>query len=283
MTLEPVPQFLAVECPEPETQVTHTDCLTRWLNVHSDSLPLHLEIINPLGVRRAITWCDAPVFAPDPVVQMATVDVVEMADGTTCVLSHHIDSSLDVLRLLPDELCPISKVVTGVTKGVDRIVTPEIGQFVRNILSLSPAMPAFWTAPAAKDHHTYRGGLALHSLEVMEKVFHFLESGKYRPDRWSTVEQDMAIAYGLLHDFGRCASYLPDGSLCERSRVLGHQMLSYELMYGPLQTLERTRPDMADVMRKLISGTFHTADSRDFRIRDIGAFVTSADTQSRSS
>ena len=61
----------------------------------------------------------------------------------------------------------------------------------------------FWTAPASKGHHlAKKGGLAVHSVNVTERLLALTEEQKIE---WSRPESPYIV--GMLHDLVKCKCY----------------------------------------------------------------------------
>ena len=85
----------------------------------------------------------------------------------------------------------------------------------------------FGVAPAAiRNHHAYRFGLLEHSLVVAEAAADV-------SSRFDTVDRDLVVTGGLLHDIGKTRTYTSDGLVLQMTDagrlhgeiVLGHQIV----------------------------------------------------------
>ncbi|MFP4599943.1 MAG: 3'-5' exoribonuclease YhaM family protein [Persicimonas sp.] len=74
----------------------------------------------------------------------------------------------------------------------------EVGDVVRCIFADDEIREAFLVAPAAtKNHHTYRGGLADHTISMARLA------DKVATHYGEDVDQDLLLAGALLHDLGK--------------------------------------------------------------------------------
>lgn len=114
---------------------------------------------------------------------------------------------------------------------VSKITDASMQSFTR--LVLSKFADEFFIAPAAVGvHHNYQGGLAHHSLEVVEYAERVAESSNYN------LNKDLVIMGALLHDIGKTKCYCiknfaPSMTVCGKLNdhiVVGVGML-YRLMY----------------------------------------------------
>ena len=67
------------------------------------------------------------------------------------------------------------------------------------------------------------------------------------------MQRDFAIAFGLLHDYGKVWAY-EGGQLTEIANRLGHEQIGYEKLLPGLLRLREAWPDGGLVMQSLLSG-----------------------------
>ncbi|MBN1431710.1 MAG: HD domain-containing protein [Methanomicrobiaceae archaeon] len=94
----------------------------------------------------------------------------------------------------------IGKIRAGITSCILKIEDPSIRDFVGSIIGDADG---FFEKPAArKKHHAFRGGLALHTLEVAGIAL-------TNRDRIESIsfDRDILIAGAVLHDIGKCRSF----------------------------------------------------------------------------
>jgi hypothetical protein len=105
------------------------------------------------------------------------------------------DPFSDGLTHLPDIICPVTDVVLRIKALIAGINTAPLHAFVRNVFQRRDISNSFWIMPASgRDHHSYPGGLAVHSQEVADDL-----SGHFG---LSDLELDLGIAGAILHDIG---------------------------------------------------------------------------------
>ena len=96
--------------------------------------------------------------------------------------------------------CDIERIRAGITSYILKIEDPSIRDFTGSVIGTADG---FFEKPAArKKHHAFRGGLALHTLEVTEIAAAV-------PDKIGSVsfDRDILIAGAILHDIGKCRSF----------------------------------------------------------------------------
>ncbi len=93
---------------------------------------------------------------------------------------------------------------------------------------------AFLRAPGGKSiHHSYLGGLADHTLEVVRFA---LAAGDY----YSPLDKDLLCCGALLHDVGKLEEYRWDWTIdyTDRGRLIGHPVLGYEFVAQAIARIE---------------------------------------------
>lgn len=157
------------------------------------------------------------------------------------------DPFSDGLTHLPDIICPVTDVVLRIKALIAGINTAPLHAFVRNVFQRRDISNSFWIMPASgRDHHSYPGGLAVHSQEVADDL-----SGHFG---LSDLELDLGIAGAILHDIGKVWSYTEDMFPNAASLAMGHELVGLCRLEPELARLERAWPDGAYVMRCLLSG-----------------------------
>lgn len=157
------------------------------------------------------------------------------------------DPFSDGLMHLPDDVCPVEGVALRIKALIAGIKAAPLRTFVRNVFRRRDVLNAFWIMPASgRDHHSYPGGLAVHSQEVADDLS--VHRGL------SDVELDLGIAGALLHDIGKIWSYTDDMFPNAASLAMGHELVGLCRLEPELARLERAWPDGAYVMRCLLNG-----------------------------
>jgi len=235
-----------------------------------------VTLVTSDSVHPVTCWTSEPFLADPDKIFKVQATVFASASGTLHLLSFQQDDAIHPLEVTPERFCPVPGLVTDVYGLVEAIRTPELHQFVRDVFSLRAVFRRFWRASTEEQHLSWAGGLASHAADVAEVVALQMPSYFHWGKDFSQIECDLGIVTGLLHDIGKTASYDINGSLTERATVLGHQLLGVELLRGPLDTLRRSRPDLADAITVLLLS--RTPGARDpYDLEAIMNFVSSAD------
>lgn len=147
-------------------------------------------------------WLDLALEGP---LTPWTLQLAHADEGTRLpiLLGLEEDPFSDGLTHLPDVICPVADVALRTKALVAGIKTAPLHAFVRNVFQRRDVLDTFWIMPASgRDHHSYPGGLAVHSQEVADDLSVHLGL--------SDLELDLGIAGALLHDIGKVWSYTDD-------------------------------------------------------------------------
>lgn len=211
-----------------------------------------LSLVSAQGRFEAWTWIhDLPMPGPDDPVTVGSVCTLALgaAEASALVLTRFLPS-LDehALRFVSPLACPVAGEVSAIRRMVSSMSNEDLRRFVTEALSITTAFHWYWTCPASlAHHHAYPGGLARHSREVAERAARAVGD--------KSVQRDYAIAYGLLHDYGKLWSY-EDGHLTRIAQRLGHEHLGFEKLMAPLHRLRDRWEEGGYVMQSLLSGNW---------------------------
>lgn len=157
------------------------------------------------------------------------------------------DPLADALFYFPDNVCPIPGLVQKLKNLVEPINTRPLRTFTISVFQRRDVFEAFWNMPASlRDHHSFPGGLAAHSLEVASDVAS--HAGL------TELEYELGVVGALLHDIGKVWSYTGDMFPNAAGMAMGHELVGLSRLEPQLQKLELEWPDGAYVMRSLLSG-----------------------------
>jgi len=232
-------------------------------------------------VYPALTWLHLNILQqnnPDHVIH-GNVDACEVktSNSTQMLILTKItarpDNYTNAMPYLHTHASPISGEVNSVRKLIATISNCAIRRFVNEAFTYRDAFEYFWTCPASLNHHhAHPGGLAEHSRDVAERAAHAMFD--------EPMQRDFAIAYGLLHDFGKIWSY-EDGALTEMARRLGHEQIGYEKLLPAILRLRQCEPDCGIVLQSLLSGEWKRDGKRP--IQAVGNLIRTLDQMSTDS
>ncbi|KXK09944.1 MAG: HD domain-containing protein [Candidatus Dojkabacteria bacterium] len=110
---------------------------------------------------------------------------------------------------------------------IDSIQKPNIKKFLEKFFGDQDFCVRFKTAPAAEEiHHSFRGGLLEHVLEMLAIIDSFK---KFYPE----ADYDIAKAGAILHDVGKLEEMKVEGTVVQRTKagsLLGHIPLGFEMV-----------------------------------------------------
>lgn len=157
----------------------------------------------------------------------------EDGDEPPVVTAADYDPEFDApLLMLPPEISPVDRLVESTAGLIHDIDSPPLKRMVERILLRRDVAAKYWTMPAsARHHHSFPGGLALHSFEVAMDL-----AGQ---GQLEAHERDLCVAAGFLHDIGKTWAYTNDMFPTSEARAVGHDLLGLARVHTELERLER--------------------------------------------
>jgi len=160
---------------------------------------------------------------------------------------------VDWARFLPTTPCDIEAMADEVIVLIKGLPDKAIERLLMSVVKDQPLWKAFTTAPAAKSmHHAYIGGLLEHSLGICRLA-----------DRvcvlYPSINRSLLIAGAILHDLGKVREFsfaVPPFDYSDQGRLLGHMVISLEILHEKLATLPDF-PERTAVMIKHLVISHH--------------------------
>lgn len=146
------------------------------------------------------------------------------------------------LLQLPASLCrdPIS--LGRIIRLIDSIGMEELRTFVSDVILQPDVALKFLTCPASlKYHHNYPGGLLDHSIEVASNF------AATKPEK--SIQYDLAVVAGLLHDIGKTRTLTSDLTLTDVGIMAEHDSLTLEVCATALARLSQINTWAANQLR----------------------------------
>lgn len=110
---------------------------------------------------------------------------------------------------------------------IEKVENKEIKKYLDSLFSDEDFAMKYKTMPAAEYvHHSFRGGLIEHVVEMLDLM---QPLRKYYPE----ADYDMITLGVILHDVGKLQELFVDGTVVQRSKVgylIGHIALGFELI-----------------------------------------------------
>lgn len=127
---------------------------------------------------------------------------------------------------------------------IDRLTVPCLRTCLSNVFAQPRlSVPFVQVAASHNHHHSYSGGLLLHSVECAEWVEQ-IASITLNPK-----ETALAITAALLHDFGKIDTMNESGF----AQMVTHEVLTLTLLEPYLATLQAQWPQGAYALRQMLS------------------------------
>jgi 3'-5' exoribonuclease len=214
---------------------------------------LAMRIADMSGVLKVYVWQDRCKGHPESVNQMDCVRLHGelryfhdkwIADAVDLeVLTTPID---DPVRLLPADCCPLPNGLERLRTLVESITIEELRDFALVALSNDSLVLPFVKVPASLNHHHNEpDGLLAHSLECAEQLGSFSQFPQY--------VRELGIIAALFHDLGKTRTMTQDMTRTMTGYLLDHDVLTLELLSGPLTVLDMKWPDGGLALRYLLS------------------------------
>jgi len=198
-----------------------------------------LEFSDRSGSIEGIAWdntveCLSTINVGDIVFISGNVN--EYNDRLQIVVSsaHRIsDEDVEPRDFLPQSEADIDRVMAEIDTFRKRIKNRFLAKLLALFFEDDAFVNDFSTAPAAKRvHHAYIGGLAVHTLHVLQ----LMENVK---KVYPSINTDLLITAGILHDVGKIDeySYLKKIDVTTAGRMLGHIMIGYKAVADKIATI----------------------------------------------
>ncbi len=144
------------------------------------------------------------------------------------------DDDVDPRDFLPQSEADIDRVMVEIDTFRARIKNRFLAELLALFFEDEVFVKNFRTAPAAKRvHHAYIGGLAVHTLHVLQLLEHMEQV-------YPTINSDLLITAGILHDVGKIDEYSYSKKLdvTTAGRMLGHIMIGYRVVADKIATIQ---------------------------------------------
>lgn len=152
----------------------------------------------------------------------------------------------DIIRLIPQGLCPLPWLLSFLEAIVERIQVPALKAFVLATLSDDTIAFPFVACPASFSyHHNYPGGLLRHSIECAQMVERYREFPAYR--------RDLGVVAALFHDIGKILTMTPQMRLTSLGATMDHDKLTLEVLAPHLRRLDAIWPGGGIDLRYLMT------------------------------
>lgn len=193
-------------------------------------------------------------------------------DGLLTVVGARCDDSLDPLSLIPPSACRLPGVVAEFLGLVASIQTLPLRNIIRDVFEISDVFENFWVAPAAPNHHHWKGGLAYHTLEVARALNATADRPRGGGEPLSTIERDLTLVTALLHDVAECVDGGEPSTPAVEARRHNCGLRRPELVKPALGKLFRSDRELGNALLELWCPTLE-AEPDAFRVHAMRELV----------
>jgi 3'-5' exoribonuclease len=129
-----------------------------------------------------------------------------------------------------------------------KVQNPHLTRLLQHFITDRSFSRQMKEAPAAKSmHHAYLGGLLEHTVSVTRLLERLC-------DHYPTLDRDLLITAGILHDVGKIEELAHDTALdyTDAGRLLGHVVLGAQRVVEKISQIRGFPPGLALVLQHLI-------------------------------
>lgn len=150
------------------------------------------------------------------------------------------------LSVLPRSVCPFGNTLDVLFFLVNRISHNLLRDFVRDVLLQTDVGVSYLSCPASLDsHHSYEGGLLVHSLETAWQILNIEEL--------TETEREITVVAALLCNVGKVISLQPDLRKLDASILSDNNDSTIKVCKKPLKKLGNSAPKLAERVRNALS------------------------------
>lgn len=218
---------------------------------------LELELADTTGTMLARVWSDSPALknhfeAPGFVKVRGTVvsyrgELQLKVDNCRAVRPADREEGFDEEALIPTSSVPPEELLARIRSLLDQELSrPELRMLVAEALEKHGTTLA--THPAAKSiHHAYRGGLAEHTLSMLELALKVAE-------HYQELDRELLLVGVLFHDLGKTLELEPSPiqEYTAVGRLVGHIVLGRDLLREAASRVPDFPPDLLLKLEHLV-------------------------------
>ncbi len=149
---------------------------------------------------------------------------------------------------LPSSGRDLEGIYSEILEVISKIENRHIRELLETIFKDDSFRERFLTSPAAKSwHHSYIGGLAEHTCDMMGTAQRVAEI-------YSEVDRDLLLAGVIIHDLGKMQELDASGYIdyTDRGRLIGHIPLGVELINEYIRGIDDFPDDLAMKLKHMI-------------------------------
>ncbi len=155
---------------------------------------------------------------------------------------------LDGAELVPSTSHDPGRLRERLLEAIASIEDPHLSALLENIFCEEAFLQRFCRIPGAKAlHHSYLGGLAEHTVGVIEIVE---TVARVHPE----LDRDILVAGALLHDLGKVVELECNASIeyTDQGRLVGHTVLTDRIVSAAIDEIEGFPEELANRLTHLL-------------------------------
>jgi 3'-5' exoribonuclease len=158
------------------------------------------------------------------------------------------NEEIDPADFLPQCEENIDAVMAEIDAFCTKVTNPFLKKIIDTFFGDQSFVKKFRLAPAAmRVHHAYLGGLAVHTLKVLKLLSHV-------GNTYVSLNIDLLIAGGLLHDIGKTQEYIYTKKIntSTRGKMLGHIVIGYEMVSRKIDVISQFPEELKSKLLHMI-------------------------------
>ncbi|MGC8947151.1 MAG: 3'-5' exoribonuclease YhaM family protein [Anaerolineae bacterium] len=158
------------------------------------------------------------------------------------------EEEYDLADMIPATERNVAQMLEEVRAAIAEVENPHLRALLSSFFDDPEFVARFSQAPAARRvHHAYLGGLLEHTVEVISLSRHLLTL-------YPQIHRDLLLTGVLLRDIGKIREYTWEMGIeySDEGRLLGHVVMSLEMVDRVLEGMPDFPPDLALRLRHMI-------------------------------
>ncbi|HID89358.1 MAG TPA: HD domain-containing protein [Anaerolineae bacterium] len=158
------------------------------------------------------------------------------------------EEEYDLADFVPATERDVDEMLAEIRRTIEEVENPHLRALLLHFFDDPDFVARFSRAPAARRvHHAYLGGLLEHTVEMIHLCRSLLEL-------YPEIHRDLLLTGAILHDVGKTREfhYETDIAYSDEGRLLGHVVLSLEMVDAALAEMEGFPEELALRLRHMI-------------------------------
>jgi len=158
------------------------------------------------------------------------------------------EEEYDLADLVPASEFPREELARRLDAVTDSLTDPDFRRLMQTLFATDSVRERFLAAPGAQRwHHAYIGGLAEHTLGVVDIC-------EFCARRYPELDRDLLVCGAVLHDIGKIDQYATTAvfAYTDAGRLVGHLVQGDEIIRAAMSRVEGFPEQKAMLLRHLI-------------------------------